>query len=339
MPSYVLNGTPGVNPFAIDQRVWSGSTVVGYNDYVVNDFTLGQDSIRVQYHDSTVSFSTVAQFKQAMLDIEATGLKGHSALGTDYAIVGNDVVFSFDGQGSLRLNGLASALDLGPSNLVGVNGTDRADTITVSYTNPGVSNVLNSGYGDDKVHGGAWADSISNQGGSDTVWLGSGDDFFFGADDAAQVDTVYGDAGNDTIFTYKGDDVIFGGAGNDAVTAGLGNDTIDLGAGADVLNGFQGHDVVTGGTGRDYYKLGSQTVDKNGTLRITDLRLGGWAGDSIGEDQLDFTLGGVKKSFTTLSALKTYDASTTAITVSQVGDDLVIDSTVFGRVIADDFYL
>lgn len=329
----VLNGTSLKDTFNITPQIWTNGVVTGHQDYTITNFTFGVDVITLPFAGGTASFSTVEQFKQALLDIEATGLKGWSAIGTDYSIDGADVVFSWNGQGNIRLVNAAPTLDLGDSILVGVQGTDRADHITVSY-NADLTNVINSGFGDDTVVGGQWDDWLSNQGGNDVVTLGSGNDGFNGADDANGSDRVYGDGGNDQIWTYGGDDFIFGGTGDDTVYAGAGDDTIDLGDGSDFLNGLLGNDTVSGGLGRDIYTIGKDAVDPNGVLTITDLTLQNGTIGGSGEDILSLWINGYEVRIDNRNDLAGLNARADT-TITKVDGDLIIDNTWFGTIVAD----
>lgn len=78
-------------------------------------------------------------------------------------------------------------------------------------------------FGDDKMYGGA---------GADTMYASFGDDFMKGgADD----DTMWGGAGEDTIYGEAGDDNINAGYGWDTIFGGDGCDTIEVIDGGDVV--------------------------------------------------------------------------------------------------------
>ncbi|MEQ1672286.1 MAG: hemolysin, partial [Hyphomicrobium sp.] len=58
------------------------------------------------------------------------------------------------------------------------------------------------------------------------IFLGDGDDFYYGSSNAEQaVDNVTGGNGIDTINGYGGNDILNGGVGDDVMVGGLGNDT------------------------------------------------------------------------------------------------------------------
>jgi hypothetical protein len=100
------------------------------------------------------------------------------------------------------------------------------------------------------------------------VFLGAGDDEFFGQGGATPINdnmTVYAGSGNDTVFTGAGNDVIFGGAGNDNIRSGAGDDLIFAGSGNDFVDGGTGHDTAFLGAGQDSFQWdpgdGSDVVD------------------------------------------------------------------------------
>ena len=174
---------------------------------------------------------------------------------------------------------------------------------TSTITTGAMSDIINTGDGDDDIsgHGG---DDIINAGdgtntvhggnGADTITTGSGDDTIDGgtnAGDLADVinagdgtNTVNGNLGNDQITTGSGDDTITGGKGDDTIISGnaitgdniegnAGDDTITAGAGDDTINGGAGKDTLTGGAGADkFVYAGSDASISNGANRdkITD---------------------------------------------------------------------
>ncbi|MGB3929412.1 MAG: calcium-binding protein, partial [Sphingobium sp.] len=154
--------------------------------------------------------------------------------------------------------------------------------------------TVNGGAGDDRITGGAMADTLNGGGGADVLTGGAGNDIINGGLGA---DVMRGGAGDD-VFTVdnSGDNVVEGsGGGNDSIFASvtytllgrqvetltltgtanisaLGNDSANTlvgNSGNNVLRGGLGKDVLTGGAGRDIFgfdtALGSTNID-----RITD---------------------------------------------------------------------
>ena len=74
------------------------------------------------------------------------------------------------------------------------------------------------------------------------------------AGQSANIENVFGGAGNDTITGNAAANVIYGNGGNDTISGGDGNDQIDGGQGNDLLKGGNNDDVLIGGLGDDYLK-------------------------------------------------------------------------------------
>ncbi|CAA9364778.1 MAG: hypothetical protein AVDCRST_MAG72-2605 [uncultured Nocardioidaceae bacterium] len=104
--------------------------------------------------------------------------------------------------------------------------------------------------------------------GDDVAYLGAGDDFFNGAQDA---DSGYGGDGRDWIRTGLADDFIDGGADGDYLVGVDSNDTIYGGSGDDNLYGIDGDDKLFAGDGNDRISCGNGTDEA--TLKSTDKAL------------------------------------------------------------------
>lgn len=344
MTTTTVTGTSAADDFYIYPQTWTGSQVTGYEDYDLVDFELGVDTLYVPFNGGYAAFSTVADFQQAMLDIEATGNLGWSAIGTSYEIDGNDIVFSWDGQGNIRLEGLASTLDLGPSNVAitgaGDNGTDRADIIEIDRDNAWEGQIFDTGYGDDVVTVAAgdaqgWV-SISNSGGSDTIdlsGLGQWEDaFVWGADDINEVETVTTGDGNDQVNTYAGDDIINTGAGDDEVYAtSNGDKVVDLGVGQDEFHFSAQNDSTVTVTGNGSYANGGNTYNvygsnDDGTLVITDFDWTEMQGNNVVSTGYDFlVLQGT--SVNNENQLDSLINGSNSLSAAVDGNDLVITDT------------
>jgi hypothetical protein len=167
--------------------------------------------------------------------------------------------------------------------LLDVEGTRRADVVTITKTSTGRIDVsingvhqtfrgrsvrsimVNAGRGDDSVavsndhHGIGVMRSIDGGAGDDTLVGGKGEDSLTG--DAGN-DTLDGREGNDiedggadddTVVGGAGDDDLTGDAGDDSLDGSAGNDHCDGGDGSDDVNGGDGEDSVMGGTGADHF--------------------------------------------------------------------------------------
>ncbi len=101
--------------------------------------------------------------------------------------------------------------------------------------------------------------------GNDVAYLGAGDDFFNGAQDA---DRGYGGDGRDWIRTGLADDFIDGGADGDYLVGVDSHDTIYGGSGDDNLFGADGDDKLFAGEGSDRANCGNGADEA--TLKRTD---------------------------------------------------------------------
>ncbi len=180
---------------------------------------------------------------------------------------------------------------------------------------------ISGGDGDDFLKGSTFDDVIRGGAGNDLVWGGSA------------FDNVNGDAGNDTIDGGSGgSDWLLGGQGDDSVTAhhdnnlllgNLGNDTLTAGDGQDVLRGGEGDDLIVGGAGHDFISgdLGNDTET-------------GGAGPTLFHGSQTIGLDEVTNFNYAKGDRIELDPGTT-YSVSQVGDDTVIDMGGGNRMVLD----
>jgi len=160
---------------------------------------------------------------------------------------------------------------LAPSNVInGTNngeqlgGTSSADTIyalggnDIVYASGG-GDLIYLGDGDDR-----YLDYYSNVPGNDTVYGGSGADYF---DSRSGNDFLSGDDGDDSLYSGSpGKSTLVGGEGKDTVTAdGSGDHSVEGNAGNDILSaGGSGNCKLLGGEGDDSITVsgsGSCTAD------------------------------------------------------------------------------
>ncbi len=111
--------------------------------------------------------------------------------------------------------------------------------------------------------------------GNDVAYLGPGNDFVNGAQDA---DKAYGGEGRDWIRTGLADDLLDGGAGDDYLVGVDANDTIYGGQGDDRIYGSNGNDDLYAGDGRDVVSCG--TGADTATFKSTD-RTSGCEGQNL----------------------------------------------------------
>ena len=192
------------------------------------------------------------------------------------------------GNGILKGDALALA-SLDPSTgILKIEGSDRADTVTVhesgnkvvvcastegveyfrepcdEYDQSQVKGILFRGHGGDDefanntsipstAYGGEGNDSIQGGSARDQLLGGSGDDSLAGGEGN---DQLYGGKGNDVLSGDDGNDLLFGNAGNDSLYGGEGEDRLRGGKGKDLLDGGNDRsaDQLIGGAGPDTFQ-------------------------------------------------------------------------------------
>ncbi len=162
------------------------------------------------------------------------------------------------------------------------------------------ANYLRGEDGADTVAGGSGFDDINGNAGDDVASGGAGDDWLVGGKD---YDSLAGDGGADLVFGNLGADTCDGGQGDDTLRGGQDHDVVRGGAGADFLSGDRGDDTLTGGEGADLF----HTFGDSGLDRVLD--------------------------FSTAQGDRVMLDAGTRYTVSQLGDDTVIDMAGGGRMI------
>ena len=121
--------------------------------------------------------------------------------------------------------------------------------------------VLTSVY-DDTVTGTKGYDNVFDPGGSDTVTLGEGSDFFQDVPQLDQYPPYEGDVDADEIDLGGGDDQAIADLGADNIHGGPGDDyQLDGGRGDDTIDGGPGSDSIEGGSGTDRCINGEQVVE------------------------------------------------------------------------------
>ena len=117
-------------------------------------------------------------------------------------------------------------------------GTGYASTNTVTYSGGDIASptginekligttkddLINGGYGGDRLYGNAGNDTLSGDEGNDELYGGNGNDL------------LSGDTGSDILKGERGDDTLEGGSGTDKLSGGIGNDNLIGGLGIDYI--------------------------------------------------------------------------------------------------------
>ena len=130
---------------------------------------------------------------------------------------------------------------------------------------------------------GNFDNSLSGEGGNDTIFAGDGND------------SVFGGSGNDLLRVGLGNNIAYGGIGDDDLRSSTGNDTLFGDAGNDYFEGRGGADTVYGGAGSDTFDTYSSAVTDRSTFfggTGNDLFFGRGGGDDVyGGDDLDYIEG------------------------------------------------
>ncbi len=241
-------------------------------------------------------------------------------------------LIAFDADGNILAAGDSPALalarfvpdspeiSLSKTGRLTVNGTDDADTISLSqkgnqlivnrngkttrFPLAGVKQLLvpPSAGGDTitvsipldcSIGGGTGNDTITLAGGDMTLSGGTGNDKIVCGIGGHQIDLGKGNdrlttgRGRDTITAGDGNDTIRTGAYKDVIDAGNGDDSISTGSGADLILTASGNDTVNAGAGNDrvldYYDYPDDELPNHSVGKATGnkLYLGGDGNDSL----------------------------------------------------------
>ena len=174
--------------------------------------------------------------------------------------------FTFDNSAGLS----STTLPLPTVSTLSVNGVKGAfvSPAGAEVGSPGaIANLLGSvirgGLGNDTLYGGSGDDYFLLGDGNNTAYGNGGNDRFVAGNGN---DTVYGGSGNDTFLLGDGNNIAYGNGGNDTFSTGsgidqiygsFGNDTINAGGGNDTIFGNGGNDTIFGGTGDDVIYTGA----------------------------------------------------------------------------------
>ncbi len=328
----VLNvyGTPQLNVITVNE----GATLDIVVDGALTQFTPAQ-------------VTSISIFGFAGDDsIQINSLANGTAL-TAYGMVGNDTIrvnaavtqgVSLNGgtENDLLIGGSGNDVLIGGAGDDWLNGGDGSDTLTggvgndvyaFSETSTNQSDTIVEAAGDaaDALNFGAMTTAVTVDLTSDSalatmshriVNVGS-------AGQSANIENVFGGAGNDVITGNAVANVIYGYGGNDTLSGGDGSDQLDGGQGNDLLKGGNQDDVLSGGAGSDFLKGegGDDLLDGGDGFNT----LAGGAGDdnylffAATVNQVDTVLELAAEGNDTLN----FSALTTAVTVN-LGSDTAL---------------
>lgn len=190
---------------------------------------------------------------------------------------GNDIVYGFDENDTLKISGSYSTTSSGKNVIVNVGSgkitLDGAVGKSLNIVSDGVpvqpEYIFNTN-ANSLVAGGSGADTIFNTGKNSTLNGNYGDDYIF---NLASNISINGGVGNDTINATTGKVTINGGYGNDEIILYNGNALYQYatGDGNDTLSGFNSNDTlhVTSGSISKATVSGANVILTVGTGNIT----------------------------------------------------------------------
>jgi Ca2+-binding RTX toxin-like protein len=239
--------------------------------------------------------------------------RGANAEALNAVLQGDDTVYGSDVGSDLIRGYGGSDLIWGEGGADSIFGGQGDDTINAGFDPANASLIapIGGGYlrgedGDDVINGGPGFDDINGNQGNDTCHGGAGDDWVVGGKGN---DVLFGDDGNDIVLGNIGDDTLDGGNGDDQLRGGQGDDSLSGGAGNDYISGDRGNDTESGGPGADVF----HSFSGAGIDRVLDFNAA--EGDRVMLDP------------------------GTSYTVSQVGQDTVVDMGGGDQVILVGVYL
>ena len=221
-----LNGGAGRDTMS---AVFEGMHIAKSFTLLVQDFSLGEDTLRVPAHliaIDEVNGSTVLQYADGQLD-------------------------QMPSHGTITLQGVGLAQ---VATWVQANGNDWK-----AFGGDTLGSGRYGTLGAEVVQGDAGDEFIVGLGGSDTLAGGNGNDTLLAADASA----LFGEAGNDTLFGGDGNDTLSGGSGNDSMWGGDGADIFDITGGTDSVDyiydfrASDGDRIYTGGVPLTIYDNGT----------------------------------------------------------------------------------
>jgi Ca2+-binding RTX toxin-like protein len=170
-------------------------------------------------------------------------------------------------------------------------------SIEYRYANPLGETITGTSGNDTSLTGSDFEDTIIGGAGADTIYGGGLADRIFGHTE----DGVGDDGASDTLYGGDGDDFLDGGAGNDFLYGEAGNDLLVGGEGNDYLNGgWSGQKLLQGGGGNDTFVnhgtsgtnaayeyieggIGTDTVLVSGVVNyMSDFQLTRWGNSALG---------------------------------------------------------
>lgn len=234
-------------------------------------------SVNTQFHDYDGWHVGIEVFMgdEVSIDLSALQFDGNWNSFTPNGEVGDSITITGDesnewivgsSQNDIINGGAGNDTLAGGEGVDTYDGGDGYDSLAFGYVNGSSGDFLLDDMVVDMAAGTATFGGITETfTGIERVYLGFGNDTFYGTDEdnAAQGqggdDVLYGGNGHDVFTGGDGNDTLIGGGGSDYLVGGAGADTIDGGAGDDwiVYTSADGYvaDTVDGGDGNDMLQI------------------------------------------------------------------------------------
>jgi Ca2+-binding RTX toxin-like protein len=222
---------------------------------------------------------------------------------------GNDIVYSY-----LNAYTLGANVENGRVML----------TTAANLTGNNLGNVLYAGTGNNKLDGGAGADTASYQYATSAVTVNLGN----------TGNQVTGGSGTDQLISIEHligsnfNDTLTGNSAGNVLSAGNGNDTLNGGAGNDRLTGGLGKDVLVGGAGKDVFDFNS-LAEMGLTTATRDII----RDFTRGQDKIDLSTFDANTATSTNDAFTSIIGSNAAFTAA--GQLKLLDGVLYGNTDAD----
>lgn len=180
---------------------------------------------------------------------------------TDNDVADAAVIYGYDQQGSASADAFT-----GSSLSDSYSGLGGDDTILGGSG----GDLIYGNFGLDLLQGGSDADTLfgGQNSGSLSTGVGTSSDGLERYRDG--IETLSGGAGADVLYGNYGTDLLIGGADADLLFGGQENDTLSGGSGADTVFGNRGDDLLIGGSGADVFVLAGTGADTVSDFSATD---------------------------------------------------------------------
>ena len=337
---------------------WGSITSSGTRDLVfINDFKIGIDSILLPklpengaytIRSGNFPHNISGVFVSLKLPAGSVSVGNSGEYSTDIAFIVNSYRENINQVSTKQLTdeefsqAIENSLE---GNQIGV----FRDTVFHTANAPGVEQVLEGSFANDRIEGQSANDHLFGYYGSDVITGGLGNDNIYGGSNQNTAylpyersasnpnapylndgnDIMSGGEGNDGLYGESGDDFLNGdafveGANGNSIAIGNGNDSLYGGTGNDTLQGGAGSDTLSGGDGFDTFQF--NTVLDGSFDRIIDFNP---TQDSIQLDTAIFT------QFLAATGVQADNFTSNDIGLALDANDFLIFNNVSGALLYD----